>query len=100
MKHNSIQQEFTRALDGVVHQVKEDRSILAAVLSGSLSPDTAWAKSDIDLVLVTPDDRKIEQADLSLYSDGVNIHAILMPRPQFRGAVESSTPNSVLHSFL
>ena len=100
MKHNSIQQEFTQALDGVVHQVKEDRSILAAVLCGSLSHDTVWAKSDIDLVLVTLDDRKIEPADLSLYADGVNIHAILMPRAQFREAVEGSTRNSFMHSFL
>lgn len=100
MNHNSIQQEFTRALDGVVNQVKEDRSILAAVLCGSLSHDTVWAKSDIDLVLVTLDDRKIELADLSLYADGVNIHAILMPRAQFREAVEGSTRNSFMHSFL
>jgi predicted nucleotidyltransferase len=100
MNHNSIQQEFTQALDGVVNQVKEDRSILAAVLCGSLSHDTVWAKSDIDLVLVTLDDRKIEPADLSLYADGVNIHAILMPRAQFREAVEGSTRNSFMHSFL
>jgi predicted nucleotidyltransferase len=100
MNHNSIRQEFTQALDGVVNQVKEDRSILAAILCGSLSHDTVWAKSDIDLVLVTLDDRKIESADLSLYADGVNIHAILMPRAQFREAVEGSTRNSFLHSFL
>ena len=100
MNHNSIRQEFTQALDGVVNQVKEDRSILAAVLCGSLSHDTVWAKSDIDLVLVTLDDRKIEPADLSLYADGVNIHAILMPRAQFREAVEGSTRNSFMHSFL
>ena len=100
MNHNSIRQEFTQALDGVVNQVKADRSILAAILCGSLSHDTVWAKSDIDLVLVTLDDRKIEPADLSLYADGVNIHAILMPRAQFREAVEGSTRNSFMHSFL
>ena len=96
----SIQQEFTRALDALVSQVKEDRAILAAVLCGSLSHDTVWAKSDIDLVLVTVDDRKIESTDLSLYADGVNIHAILMPRTEFRQAVEGSTRNSFMHSFL
>ena len=100
MTDKSIQQEFTLALDGLVNQVKKDRSILAAVLCGSLSHDTVWAKSDIDLVLVTLDDRKIESADLSLYADGVNIHAILMPRAQFREAVEGSTRNSFMHSFL
>jgi predicted nucleotidyltransferase len=100
MDHKSIQQEFTQALDALVTQVKEDRSILAAVLCGSLSHDTVWAKSDIDLVLVTVDDRKIESADLSLYADGVNIHALLFPRAEFRKAVEGSTRNSFIHSFL
>jgi predicted nucleotidyltransferase len=100
MNHKSVQQEFTQALDALVTQVKGDRSILAAVLCGSLSHDTVWAKSDIDLVLVTVDDRKIESADLSLYADGVNIHAILLPRAKFREAVEGSTRNSFMHSFL
>ena len=41
--------------------MKEDRSVLAAILCGSLSHDTVWAKSDIDLALVTIDDKKVEQ---------------------------------------
>ena len=98
--NKSIQQEFTQALDALIGQVKEDRSILAAVLCGSLSHDTVWAKSDIDLVLVTLDDKKIDSTDLALYADGVNIHAILMPRTEFRQAVEGSTRNSFMHSFL
>ena len=55
----AIQQKFTAALDDLVAQVKEDRSILAAILCGSLSHDTVWEKSDIDLVLVTIDDKKV-----------------------------------------
>jgi predicted nucleotidyltransferase len=64
MENASIQQKFTAALDALVEQVKEDRSVLAAILCGSLAHDTVWAKSDIDLVLVTLDDRKIEPAVL------------------------------------
>ena len=66
MKNVSIQQRFTHALDALVAQIKDDRSILAAVLCGSLSHDTVWAKSDIDLVLVTIDDRKVDQSDMAL----------------------------------
>ncbi len=58
MENGSIQQKFTAALDALVEKVKRDRSILAAVLCGSLSHDTVWAKSDIDLVLVTVDDKR------------------------------------------
>src|SRR5262249_33271035 len=100
MGNNSIRQEFTEALDALVAQVKEDRSVLAAILCGSLYPDTAGAKSDIDLVLVTVDDRKTDRACLALYADGVNVHAFLLPRAEFRKTVEGSACNSFMHSLL
>jgi hypothetical protein len=80
--------------------VKQDRSILAALLCGSLSHDTVWAKSDIDLVLITIDDRKVEKSDLALYADGVNVHAFLMPRAEFRKSAEGAIRNSFFHSLL
>src|ERR1700677_3255637 len=95
-----IQQKFMRALDDLVAQMKGDRSILAAILCGSLSHDTVWAKSDIDLALVTIDDKKVESASLSLYANGVNVHAFLMPRAQFRKTVEGAVRNSFTHSLL
>jgi hypothetical protein len=95
-----IEQQFTAALATVIEQVKGDRTILAAVLGGSLSHDTVWAKSDIDLVLVTADENQAAIADKSLYADGVNIHALLMPRAEFRKIVEGSVRNSFMHSFL
>src|SRR5438105_10414262 len=96
----AVQKKFTGALDDLVAQVKQDRSILAAVLCGSLSHDTVWAKSDIDLVLVTIDDRKVERSDRALYADGVNVHAFLMPRAEFRKTVEGAVRNSFMHSLL
>jgi hypothetical protein len=100
MENGSIQQKFTAALDALVEQVKRDRSILAAVLCGSLSHDTVWAKSDIDLVLVTVDDRQVDRGHLALDADGVNVHAYLLPRAEFRKTVEGAVRNSFLHSFL
>jgi predicted nucleotidyltransferase len=100
MEKESIRQKFTEALDALIEQVKEDRSILGAILCGSLSHDAVWAKSDIDLVLVTIDDKKAPRSGLSLYADGVNVHAFLMPRAEFRKAVEGSIHNSFMHSFL
>jgi hypothetical protein len=37
---------------------------------------------------------------MALYADGVNVHAFLMPRAEFRKTVESSIHNSFMHSFL
>lgn len=96
----SLEKLFTKALDDLIAQVKQDRSVLAAILCGSLSHDKVWAKSDVDLVLVTIDEKKAEHEGLALYAEGVNIHAILMPRAQFRQAVEGSIRNSFMHSFV
>jgi len=97
---DALRRKFTAALDALVADVKHDRSILAAVLCGSLSHDTVWEKSDIDLVLVTVDDRKIDRAHLPLYADGVNVHAMLVPRADFRKVVEGSVHNSFMHALL
>jgi hypothetical protein len=100
MHDGSLHQKYTLALDSLVEQVKRDRSILAAILCGSLSHDTVWAKSDIDLVLVTIDDKKVDREGVALNADGVNVHAFLMPRAEFRKTVEGTVRNSFFHSFL
>ena len=88
------------ALEALVEQVKGDRSVLAAILCGSLAHDKVWAKSDIDLVLVTIDDKKVDRTDIALYADGLNVHAFLIPRARFRQTVEGSLRNSFMHSLL
>jgi uncharacterized protein len=93
-------ERFNAALEGLIGQIKRDRSVLAAILCGSLSYDKVWDKSDIDLVLVTIDDNKPVDEGLALYADGVNVHALMMPRAAFRKTVESSIRNGFQHSFL
>jgi hypothetical protein len=100
MAHDSTQQRFSAALHSLIAQVKKDRSVLAALLCGSLSHDIVWAKSDIDLVLVTIDDKKVDAGDLSLYADGVNVHTILIPRSEFRRLVGGSVHHSIMQAFL
>ena len=51
-------------------------------------------------MLVTIDDKNVEPADVALYADGVNVHAALMPRAQFRKTVEGSVHNSFMHALL
>ena len=97
---NATRQKFEAALEVLIEQVKRDRSVLAALLCGSLSHDTVWAKSDIDLLLVTADDKKAGREALSLYADGINVHAFLLPRAEFRRMVEGSIRNSFMHSLV
>jgi polymorphic toxin system nucleotidyltransferase-like protein len=100
MSPDTLYQHFTAALDALVAQIKQDRSILAVMLCGSLSHDTVWAQSDIDLALVTIDDRKVEGDFVSLNADDVNVHAMLVSRTKFRQLVEGSLTHSFMHSFL
>ena len=95
-----VEKEFNAALNALIEQVKGDRSILAAILCGSLSHDTVWSKSDIDLLLVTIDDKKADNEGVCLYADGINVHASLMPRADFRKIAEGSVRNSFMHSLL
>lgn len=95
-----VQARFQTALDTFIAQVKDDRSILAVILCGSLSHDTVWDKSDIDLVLVTVDDRKLKELGRSLIENEVNIHAYLLPRAEFKKMVEGAIRNSFIHSLL
>jgi predicted nucleotidyltransferase len=100
MKPDSVHQTFTKALDSLIAEIKQDRTVLAAILCGSLSHDTVWDKSDIDLALVTVDDRKNDERGISLYADGLNTHAFLVSRTEFRRIVEGSVANSFMHSLL
>src|SRR5712692_8332333 len=43
---------------------------------------------------------KGERSVMALYACGVNVHALLMPRAQFRKTVEGSIDNSFVHSLL
>ena len=100
MRRETLQQQFTAALDAVIEQAKTDRTVLAALLCGSLSHDTVWEKSDIDLVFITVDGEKGAEDGVSINADGRNIHAMVMPRTEFRKAVEGVLRNSFVHSFL
>ena len=99
MAHD-LTRQFSAALDTLVEQIRQDRSILAALLCGSLAHDTVWAKSDIDLMLVTIDDSKVPSGSISLNAQGVNVHAFLIPRAEFRRTVEGAVQNSFIHSLL
>ena len=100
MNLETIERRYADALDVLVGQVRKDRSVLAAILCGSLSHDTVWRKSDIDLVLITIDDKRVPASEIALSADGINVHAILMPRAEFRKTVEGSLRNSFAHSLL
>ncbi len=93
-------ERFARALDALVARIRDDRAVLATLLCGSLAHDTVWARSDIDLVLVTIDDAKVDAAAMALDADGVNVHASLIPRARFKHMADGGMTNAFMHSLL
>jgi hypothetical protein len=99
-KNKDLTPRFTAALEALVAEIREDRTILAALLCGSLAHDAVWEKSDIDLALVTVDERVPAASHVALYADGLNVHAFLLTRAELRRTIEGATRNSFSHSLL
>ena len=95
-----MKEKFEAALDALIEEVREDRAILAAILCGSLSHDTVWLKSDIDLVLITDDGQRANRTSATLDAAGIPVHVALFSRGEFRKATEGALHNSFMHSFV
>jgi hypothetical protein len=93
-----IQRQYEEAIASLVAKVKKDRNIIAAILGGSLSYDQVWEKSDIDMMLIQRDG-KGASSDHNLVENGINIHATVIPRHEFKRLVESVRQASFLHSY-
>lgn len=93
----AAEKRYWDALNTLIEKVKKDRNIIAAILQGSMSYDQVWEKSDIDLTLIGRDD--IESGHYTLTEGGVSIHTSLIPRSEFKRALEGAQQGSVWHSY-
>jgi hypothetical protein len=94
-----LQAVYREALEAFVEKVRRDRNILAAILAGSLSYDQVWQKSDIDVLLIGRDEKKTSK-DYCLVENGINIHAYLFSRGQFREQMQRALQSSFFHSLV
>jgi uncharacterized protein len=94
-----VRRRFEAALTSFLAKVERDPYVIAVILAGSLSHDTVWEKSDIDLFIVTEETRQ-KRGEFCLVEDGINIHAYPVPRGEFRRLIEGSLQSSFLHSTL
>lgn len=95
---NDTAERFHSALDTLVEEIKEDHHILAVILCGSLSYDEVWEKSDIDLHVISTDDRKNNLRTIALSYDDINIHTSIQTRSEFKRELDASLRNSFGHS--
>ena len=94
---SDVKARYQEALDQFTEKVERDTHILAAILFGSLSYDEVWEQSDIDMYLVSADE-KLRRSGFSLVENDINIHVVIYPRQQFKKMLEGSLQSSFFHA--
>lgn len=92
----AVRERYERAVASLTEILQKDRTVLAAILCGSLAYDEVWEKSDIDLVIIGDETHK--EKSFNLVEEGVNIHASVLPRSAFKKAIEGNLQSSFVHS--
>lgn len=95
---NNVRQRFETAVSNLTDLLKRDRTVLAAILGGSLAYDEVWEKSDIDLLIIGDETHK--EKSYTLTEEDIVIHASIMPRSAFKKAIEGSLQSSFFHSYI
>ena len=91
--------QIMNALDAFVDKVRDDRYIIAAILTSNLAEDNVWEHTNINLFLIGRDDAKFDER-YSLVEDGVNINVTVYPRKRYQQLLEGGLQGSELHSIL
>lgn len=95
---SAVRARFDAALAAVLARLRADPYVLAVILFGSLAHDVVWEKSDIDLLLVVQEGARRRAESVSLVEGGVTIHALILPRGDFRRLIEGSLQGSFMLS--
>ena len=92
-------ERYEAAIESLCEKLQRDRTVLAAVLYGSLAYDEVWEKSDIDLTIIG--EESVKPDNFTLTEDGISIHAQLVTRSGFlkwnAGCLQGSFADSLMH---
>lgn len=88
-----IKKRFEEALESFIDFVKEDKSIIAAMLFGSLIEGNVWEKSDVDIFLIS-NDEKVPYKFYWLDQDNLNFQVTVYSRNRFKRQFERSLSGS------
>jgi predicted nucleotidyltransferase len=94
MNHDQdVRRVFEETLEIFLEVVKQDKSILAAILFGSLVDGDVWEKSDIDLILVG-NDEKTPYKFYWIEENNLNLQVSVYSRNRFKRFVEQALAGS------
>lgn len=94
-----ILKRYQNAVESLLTKLKQDPYVIAVILYGSVAYDVVWEKSDIDMHIVIQD-TKSKPGAISMVEDGINVHAGVSTRSDFKKELEGTVQGSFVHSML
>ena len=106
------------AVDAFAEDIKEDRYILAAILTSNLEPYNVWEQTTVEITLISRDDARLDprssfsEVDIdgeseeppaprySLVEDGVNINVTIYRRSEYKRMIEGGLQADTFHAIL
>ena len=92
-QNRDVRRKFQDGLEAFVEVVKQDQSILAGMLFGSLVEGNVWEKSDVDIILVS-NDEKTRYKFYWIEESGLNFQVAVYSRNHFKRFVEQALAGS------
>jgi predicted nucleotidyltransferase len=99
VEDKELRQKFDKALELFLNRIKNDNSILAVFVLGSYTNGIVWEKSDIDMVIVTNEERVLQDLIIIREYD-VLIAAYIISRNDYRRNQQRFLQGSIAHHML
>jgi len=99
VEDKNLRQKFDTALESLLNKIEPDNSILAVFVLGSYTNGIVWEKSDIDMVIVTKEE-KVLQNLIVIRENEVQINAYIISRNDYRRNQQRFLQGSMVHHML
>jgi len=99
VEDKKLRQKFDNALESFMNRIESDNSILAVFVLGSYTNGIVWEKSDIDMVIVTKEE-KVLQDLIVIRENEVQICAYIISRNDYRRNQQRFLQGSITHHML
>lgn len=97
-QQNDIRRRFEDALQVFTEKLKPDPNVIAVILCGSLSNDTVWEKSDMDVNVIVRE-QKLPVTSFCVEEDGLIINVDIKKEFDFKRTLERSLGGGFLYSY-
>jgi len=96
---NDIKKRFETALKKFTDKIKPDPNVVAVILLGSLSNDTVWEKSDMDVKVIVRESSNIKTWSYCCEEDGLIINVDIYKEVDFKRSLERNLGGGMMAAF-